>query len=93
MSFQKKYPNSRIEHQHNNFILCGVILPCDEIKVGQKWQSSEGHIVTVCNLNKHKLENELEYYWVDYEWQEKSGPKKISKNSFAFQCDYCLIID
>jgi hypothetical protein len=56
----------------------------DEIEVGSMWMSSGNNVVTV-------TENDGE--WITYQWEESAGTKYNSKDYFAFQCRYCLIID
>lgn len=65
--------------------LCGAILPLDEIHIRQRWIGSSGNIVTVTGVDR---ENE----WIEYTWTENGGERKHEKQSFAFQCRYCLII-
>ena len=56
----------------------------DEIEVGSKWMSSGGSVVTI-------FENDGE--WITYQWEESTGTKYHTKDSFSFQTRYCLIID
>lgn len=73
----------RIEEHHGNKIVCGHIFPRDEIKIGSRWQGSGGGIVTVESID--------DLGWVTYSWA--NGELKNEKESFAFQCRYCLIIE
>lgn len=74
-----------IEEQYGNKIVCRHIFPVSEMKVGSKWQSSSGAIVTIesiCDLG-----------WVTYSWYVGDTKKVNEKESFAFQCRYCLIVE
>lgn len=70
----------RIEKHSGYSILCGAILPDNEIAVGQKWQSSSGTVVEVKEINGE---------WVTYEGEKQP---RHTKMIFAFQCRYCLIV-
>lgn len=70
----------RIETYKGCNIVCGHIFPVEDIKIGQKWMSVSGNVVTVTNINGE---------WVDYAWE--SGSHR--KDSFSFQCRYFLIVE
>jgi hypothetical protein len=76
----------RIEKSKGHKIVCGHIYPVNEIVLGSKWMGSSGGIVTVI-----KIENDQ----VTYTWREGEDQKKVrhDKDSFSFQCRYCLIVD
>ena len=75
----------RIETQNGRKIVCGHIFKIDKIKVGQIWQGVGGFTVTIT-----KIENNHIYY----QWEEENGIVKThNKESFAFQCRYCLVVD
>ena len=76
----------RIERHNGRNIVCGHIYPVSEIKLGSRWAGSSGHEVTVI-----KIEND----WVTYVWREGEDQHKVrhEKDSFSFQCRYCLIVD
>ncbi len=74
----------RIEKQGNYYIICGYILDIDDIKPNQQWIGTGNSPVTVS-----KVEDGDVYYT----WYEKGNLKINSKDSFAFQCRYCLIVD
>ena len=69
----------RIERHHGNNIVCGHIYPISEIEVGSQWQDSSGGVVTI-----HKIVDD----WIVYSRYEQP---KHEKDSFSFQCRYCLI--
>ena len=73
-----------IEFHHNNYVVCGHIFPKESIKVGQKWQSSDGHTVEIFEINIYD-----DTTWVSY------GNEKLkhAKDQFSFQCRYSLIVD
>lgn len=76
--------DGRIEVQYGRAILCGVILCKDDIEPGQVWQGSSGTTVTVQAVDSDG--------WVTYGWAEGDAPRTHTKDSFAFQCRYCLVI-
>jgi hypothetical protein len=74
----------RVELHHGNYIVCGHIFPKEALKVGQKWQSSGGHIVEILEINMYD-----DTTWVSY-YNDKM---KHEKDQFSFQCKYCMIVD
>lgn len=64
-------------------IVCDHIFPISEIKSGQKWKASGGFIVDIISVENNK---------VTYSWIENNKIQKHIKDSFNFQCRYCLII-
>lgn len=71
----------RIETHHGRQIVCGHIFGHDEIKVGQVWQGSSGSTVVVIERNAD---------WVKYrQWDGSTH----TKEAFAFQCRYCLVVE
>ncbi len=79
----------RIELLNNRYLLCGHILSTAFVRVGQVWAPASGgnYEVTITDVTDG---------WVTYEWNEwdESGIiKHHSKDSFSFQCRYCLVID
>jgi hypothetical protein len=70
----------RFEYHYNALIVCGWIFPPEEIEVGQLWQSSNGNTVRIT-----KVDNDKVYYC----WNGESHVK----DSFSFQCRYCMILD
>lgn len=70
----------RIESHKGYNIVCGHIFPVEELSVGQKWMSSSGNVVTISDI-----QDDLVYY----AWESGSH----CKDSFSFQCRYCLILE
>ena len=75
----------RVEQHNGRYILCGAILPTEFIKHGQLWMSSGNLIVRVTYVKNGE--------WVYYSWEEQGEVRQYSKDSFAFQCRYCLVLD
>lgn len=65
-----------------NRIVCGHIYPLSEIRVGSRWVGSTGGKVTVTKVD--------EKGWIHYD--QTNGPPH-QKDSFSFQCRYCLILE
>lgn len=63
-----------------NQIVCGHIYPAHEIEVGSSWVSSGGGLVTVTKVDDYEI-----YY-------DQLNGLPHHKDSFSFQCRYCLII-
>jgi hypothetical protein len=60
-----------------------------EIKIGSNWISSSGNIVTVEEVIPYDDKQGIQ---IVYSWEENGERKTHSKESFSFQCRYCLII-
>lgn len=86
---KRTYDWLRIEQQGSNHIACGGIFPPREIKPGQRWQGSSGHVVTVDLIEPAQSFGE---HWVTYSWEEKGARRTHDKTAFAFQCRYCLVL-
>lgn len=74
----------RIGKQGNHHIICGYILNIDDIKPNQQWIGTSNSPVTISSVKDGD---------VYYTWYEKGELKIHCKESFAFQCRYCLIVD
>ena len=76
----------RVETHFGNNIVCGHIYPFAEIKVGSRWQSSGGRMVTVVKVDNND---------VYYEWKcpVTGAVESHDKDYFSFQCRYCLILE
>ena len=83
--YLQKYDWARIENDRRtgHDILCGGILPVEELKVGQLWVGTSGTQVTITGIDGD---------WITYEWSENGQTKTHEKESFAFQCRYCLVV-
>lgn len=73
----------RTEQVNGRWLLCGHILPTDKIEVGQVWAAGSG-AVQVTNVDQ--------FGWVTYTWTERDEVRFHEKESFAFQCRYCLVL-
>jgi hypothetical protein len=70
--------------QHGNIIVCQHIYPIAEIKIGSRWQESAGSVVTII---------EVDYSTDDVYYRASGSDYLHSKDVFAFQCRYCLIVE
>lgn len=72
----------RTELANGRWLLCGHILPNEQVKVGQVWAPASGgnHTVTVVEVSAE---------WVTYEGDYQARHEKLI---FAFQCRYCLVL-
>jgi hypothetical protein len=64
-----------------NVIIIHHIFPPDLIKIGSRWMNSGGGIVTITSVNKDIIS-----------YKQCDGSIN-NKDSFAFQCRYCKIVD
>lgn len=81
----------RIEKHNGRNIVCGGIFPETEILPNQLWQSSGGSTVTI--VSKSYTEGKSgKTCWVKYMWTENCGVVFHEKDSFSFQCRYCLVV-
>jgi hypothetical protein len=76
----------RVEVVNGRKLLCGQILKPEQLAVGQTWAAASGadHTVKIAGIDDG---------WVRYEWVESGEPVSNEKESFAFQCRYCLVIE
>lgn len=81
----------RIEEQYGELIVCAHTFPANQIKSGQQWIGSGGARVTIDSIQLAATDAELD--WITYHWYESDGEKKSHvKDSFSFQCRYCMIV-
>ena len=75
----------RVELIHGRYLLCGHIIPYDQVKHGQVWASADGsnRTVTISGVRDD---------WVGYTWRENGRVIYHEKLNFAFQCRYCLVL-
>lgn len=78
----------RIEQHFGRWIVCGHIYSAEEIVAGQVWQSSGGGTVTVEGTEKFGDQT-----WVTYSWITNGEKMLYEKDSFSFQCRYCLVLE
>lgn len=76
----------RIETVHGRHLVCGHIFKFEEIEVGQVWASADGSDRTV------RVTRTRPGQWVEYEWEVQGQTKSHQKDSFSFQCRYCLVV-
>jgi len=85
-----------IEEHYGNKIVCQHIFPGTEIKIGSRWQGSSGSVVEVVDIKRwdwtFQGKTQLDYD-VYYKWLEGGIEKVNYKDSFNFQCRYCLIVE
>ena len=64
-----------------------------EIQVGSRWARADGSkgYVTVEGFNSYGSTGP--WYEVVYSWEENGVKKTWQKETFAFQCRYCLIVE
>lgn len=64
-----------------------------EIQVGSRWARADGSkgYVTVERFNSYGDTDP--WHEVVYSWEENGVKKTWQKETFAFQCRYCLIIE
>jgi hypothetical protein len=72
----------RVETINGLHLLCGGIIPIEEVKVGQTWAAADGSKMTVNILEAGE--------WVIYEGDLQPIH---TKDNFSFQCRYCLVLD
>jgi hypothetical protein len=75
----------RVEIVNGKRLLCGVILPVARIQVGQTWAAASGSNLTV-------EVTQVKDGWVEYCWSERGETRHHFKDSFSFQCRYCLVL-
>lgn len=75
----------RIETIHGRHLVCGSILSKSAVKHGQTWAPADG--------TNHTVYIESAGDSVEYSWVENGLKKASTKQNFAFQCRYCLVVD
>lgn len=76
----------RVEKVNEKFLLCGGIIPKERITKGQLWARADGSAGLV-------MIDEVIGDDVKYKWLEKEEWKYHTKDSFSFQCRYCLLLN
>lgn len=76
----------RIETVRGRHLLCGGPIPERMIKNGQVWAAASGSGIEV------KI-SAVRDGWVGYTWRENDKAQYHEKDSFSFQCRYCLVLD
>lgn len=78
----------KIKEQNGRRILVQRILERKYIQPGQIWLSSTNSEVTVSRTEWFD-----EDLWVYYRSEGQEGVRELDKDSFSFQCRYCLDVD
>ena len=78
----------RIENINGYNIVCGNIFHPNDIEDSSVWMGSSGSKVVVTHTRRYG--DIVEVYYI-----QTSDPsfREIHKDSFAFQCRYCLVVD
>jgi hypothetical protein len=76
----------RTEEVNGRWLLCGHILDKSKIEVGQTWAAADGGNYTV------QITDVDQFGYVRYCWEERGETRFHEKESFAFQCRYCLVL-
>lgn len=71
----------RVEEHYGRRIVCGHIYPADKIQPGQLWQGSSGSLVQITGVRER-----------DVSYRQSDGTCN-TKDSFSFQCRYCLVLN
>lgn len=75
----------RVETIHGRYLLCGGVIPAEDVEVGQIWSPADGS-------NRSVRVEAVTRDFVTYSWKEGDSFKEHSKLNFAFQCRYCLVL-
>lgn len=75
----------RVETVNGRHLLCGHILKREQLAIGQIWAPASGGNYTVKIIA-------IEGDWITYEWKELGQLTNYTKDWFAFQCRYCLVL-
>ena len=76
----------RVETVNGRYLLCGGVIPQEDVKPEQVWAPADGSNMTV-------TVREVEEGFVSYDIHEGDKIRKMVKDNFAFQCRYCLVLD
>ncbi len=79
----------RIETVNGRNLVCGHIYPKNELKVGQHWAQADGadRIVEIRELITYSDGD------IGVIYGEHGNDRSYEKESFSFQCRYCLIVE
>lgn len=80
----------RVENVNGRNLLCGGILPKDQLRVGQKWAQADGadRVVEIRAIEPYGDIGEL-----DIIYGVHGNDTSYTKDSFSFQCRYCLVVE
>lgn len=78
----------RTEIINGRKLVCGHILNASELKVGQQWSPADGsdRVVVIRALEPYGKAGEVAVLY-----GEHGNDRTYDKDSFSFQCRYCLI--
>ena len=93
MDYLKEYPQGRIIEEDSYKLLGGVIIKASDIKVWSTWKGSGNTTVKVYEIEKLKCKDGSDWNEIHYCWCENGKIVTHSKDSFAFQCRYCLVLE
>lgn len=79
----------RVETINGRNLLCAGILPKTELAVGQKWAPADGtdSVVVIRELISYEDGD------VNVIYGNHANDSSYEKDSFSFQCRYCLIVE
>ena len=79
----------RVEMINGRNLLCGGVVPKAELKVGQKWAPADGadRVVIIRELISYE-DGDINVIYGDH-----ANDTSYEKDSFSFQCRYCLIVE
>lgn len=85
--------NYETETRNGHKFIVGHFFKAHEIEVGSRWARADGSkgFVTVEGLNSYGSTDP--WFEVVYSWEVNGKKFTHEKESFAFQCRYCLIVD
>lgn len=93
---QKKKPTIKMSYEVGNQngyrIAVGHIFKGDEIEPGSRWISTTNGIVTIEEVKLLNTSDGYEWHEVYYSWEVEGERYTHEKDSFSFQCRYCLIL-
>jgi hypothetical protein len=72
----------RVERVAGRYLLCGGVIPAEDVQVGQTWAPAAGDNYTVTVVEAGTR--------VTYEGEHQA---RHTKDNFAFQCRYCLVLE
>lgn len=79
----------RIEVVNGRKLVCGHIYKKNELQVGQMWAQADGaNRVVYIRAIKTYTDGD-----VTVEYGEHASDRTYEKDSFSFQCRYCLVVE
>jgi hypothetical protein len=93
MDYLKEYPQGRIIEDGQYKLLGGVIIKPSDIKKGSTWKGTGNITVKVYKVETMSCKDGSEWSEIHYCWNENGKIATHSKDSFAFQCRYCMVLE